>query len=51
MTADALIAEYARLSYEQLRTEPLSDGECPAVEVIRYKNPEGHFAADPYQRR
>ena len=49
--SDPLILEYSLLSYEQLKTAPEEEGECPAVEVIRHRNPEGHYAASPDQRR
>lgn len=48
---DPDIAEYARLSWEQLSEEPLIDGECPAVEVLRRDHPLGYFAASTQQRR
>ncbi|XP_018018349.1 uncharacterized protein LOC108674875 [Hyalella azteca] len=48
---DKDVLEYARLSYEQLSDTPEEEGECPAVEVIRLKHPEGYYGSSVHQRR
>lgn len=45
------VLDYARLSYDQLEASPDMEGECPAVEVLRLRHPEGYYGSDVEQRR